>query len=373
MKLGLLTFHDAANYGAVLQAYALQAFLQGEGYECEYLNYRSERRRRAYDMGFHIRDNLRRGNLAAALKYALGRPFMEKRKRRFEAFRKAHLRISAKEYHTAEDLKQALGVYDKFIVGSDQVWNPGNNGADTAFLLDFVPERNRKISYASSFGTDTIPDDLQSKYARCLADIGHLSVRERAGCQLVRELTARDVPAVVDPVFLLERRQWEALAGEPRGKGKPFVFSYTNHEGQAESFFKHTGFRLNGMELHKLSRQTSPGDFLNPKVKIEYSMSPEEFLCNVRDAELVLTASFHCLAFSILFNKPFVCFLTGKSGRDERLAGLLKELGLENRVFRPGMSLENVLAPIDYGRVNEKLSGLVDHSAAYLRSALISN
>jgi hypothetical protein len=370
MKLGLLTFHDAANYGAVLQAYALQAYLQGEGFDCEYLNYRSERRRRAYDMGFHIRSNLRRGNLAMALKYALGRPFMERRKRRFDAFRKACLQISAREYRTAGDLNRALEGYDKFIVGSDQVWNPGNNGADTAFLLDFVPERNRKISYASSFGADTIPDALRARYASCLEGIGHLSVRERAGCRLVKELTGRDVPSVVDPVFLLGRKQWEQVAGTSDRKGRPFVFSYTNHEGQAEGFFRQTGYRLDGMELHKLSRQTSPRDFLDPKVKIAYSMSPEEFLRNVRDAELVLTASFHCLAFSLLFNKPFVCFLSGNSGKDERLAGLLKEVGLENRVFRPGLSLEEVSSPIDYGPVNAKLAELVAQSAEFLNSAL---
>lgn len=370
MKLGLLTFHDAANYGAVLQAYALQAFLENAGFDCEYLNYRNECRRHMYDMGFHIRSNLRRGRLPAALKYALGIPFMEARKRRFAEFRKAKLHVGAEECRSRNDLKRSLDRYDKFIVGSDQVWNPDNNGSDTAFMLDFVPERNRKISYASSFGLDAVPARLRSAYAGSLSEIGRISVRERAGCRLVKELTGRDVPMVADPVFLPGRAHWEALAGEAPEGAPPFVFTYTNKKGQTESFFRETGFSPKGMELHKLSSQTSPGDFLDPKVKVSYSMSPFEFLRSVRDAEFVLTASFHCLAFAVIFNKPFACVLTGDAGKDERLAGLLAELGLENRVFHSGMTLEEVSAPIDYGRVNDHLARIVAQSSDFLLSAV---
>lgn len=370
MKLALLTFHDAANYGAVLQAYALQAYLEGAGFECEYLNYRNECRRQMYDMGFHIRSNLRRGNLPGVLKYTLGIPFMEARKRRFAEFRKAKLKVTTEEYRTSGELERILGRYDKFIVGSDQVWNPEHNGSDTAFMLDFVPEPGRKIAYASSFGLDSVPPGLRSPYSNALAGIGRIGVRERAGCRLVKELTGRDVPLVVDPVFLPGRAQWDALADEAPKSGPPFVFAYTNQKGQSEAFFRETGFSLGDLELHKLSSQTSPGDFFHPKVKVSYSMPPVAFLRNVRDAELVLTASFHCLAFAVIYNKPFVCFLTGNAGRDERLAGLLDELGLENRVFRPGMTLADVSEPIDYARVNAQLSRMVAESAEFLRSAL---
>lgn len=91
-------------------------------------------------------------------------------------------------------------------------------------------------------------------------------------------------------------------------------------------------------------------------------MSPIAYLCNVRDAELVLTASIHYLAFAVIYNKPFVCFLSGNVGRDKRLAGLLNELGLENRAFQPEMTLADVSAPIDYVRVNDQLSHMVAES-----------
>ena len=321
-------------------------------------------------MGFHIRSNLRRGNLPGVLKYTLGIPFMEARKCRFSEFRKAKLKVTAEEYRTSGELKRILERYDKFIVGSDQVWNPEHHGSDTAFLLDFVPDSGRKIAYASSFGIDSVPPELRVPYANALAGIGGIGVRERAGCRLVKELTGREVPLVVDPVFLPGRAHWEALADEAPKSEHPFVFAYTNRKGQSEAFFRETGFPLKDLELHKLSSQTSPGDFFHPKVKVSYSMPPVAFLRNVRDAKLVLTASFHCLAFSVIYNKPFVCFLTGDAGRDERLAGLLNELGLENRVFRPGMTLADVSAPMEYARVNARLARMVAESADFLRSAV---
>lgn len=370
MKLGLLTFHDAANYGAVLQAYALQAYLQEAGFECEYLDYRNERRRQMYDMGYHIRSNLLKGNLPAVLKYSLGIPFMATRKRRFAEFRKTNLNVSAEEYRTGEDLQRTLDHYDKFIVGSDQVWNPDNNGSDTAFLLDFLDDPHRKIAYSSSFGVSEIPAGLKESYARCLNGIGQIAVRERAGSQLVKALTGRDVPVVMDPVFLPGRKRWDAVAGAKRLGEKPFVFAYTNRGGQAEAFFRATRYPMTGKILRKLARQTSPLDFIRRNVDVAYSLSPSEFVRNVRDAELVLTASFHCLSFAILFNKPFVCFLTGDEGKDERPAGLLQALGLEGRVFRPGMTLDDVNATIDYTRVNQRLEDLVVRSKTWLLDAV---
>lgn len=370
MKLGLMTFHDAANYGAALQAYALQAYLEEKGFDCEYLDYRNERRRHMYDMGWHVADSLRHGKLAAAAKYALGSPFMAVRKRRFADFNKSHLKVSSREYRSSEELKADTGQYDKFIVGSDQVWNPFNNGADTAFLLDFEKDSRRKIAYSSSFGVSDIPTTLKDAYVRCLNGLGRIAVRERAGSELVKTLTGRDVPVVMDPVFLPGQAHWNALAGAKPASEKPFVFSYTNRGGQAEAFFRATRYPMRGKTLRKLARQTSLRDFIRKGTEVAYCLPPTEFVRSVRDAELVLTASFHCLSFSIIFNKPFVCFLTGDAGKDERPAGLLRALGLEARIFRPDMTLADVQTPIDFEAVNGKLEDLTTHSKTWLLDAL---
>lgn len=373
MKLGLLSFHDAANYGAVLQAYALQAFLRGEGYDAEWLDYRSDWRRGMYDMPGHVAGNLRRGRFAEALKYAAGAPFMALRKRRFAAFRRRHLRVGARELRTGEDLRAvaASGEYARFVVGSDQVWNPFNNGGDAAFLLDFENDPRRKTAYAASFGAAEIPAGLRGAYERGLRGIGRLSVRERAGAERVRELCGRgDAAVVADPVFLLDRGRWDALAGEGGTPERPFVFAYTNRPGQLEAFFRATRFPMRGRILAKLGRQTSPADFLRPGVRVAYCDSPERFLRRVRGADFVLTASFHGLAFAILFKRPFVWFPTGDSGSDERSAGLLAELGLEGRAFGPGMTLSGVEAPVDWDAAGARLGALAARSKAWLLDAL---
>lgn len=369
MKLGLLTFHDAANYGAVLQAYALQAFLEARGFECEYLDYRNAHRRHQYDMLHHVLHSLARGKIPAALKYAAGAPFMAARKRRFAEFRKQHLHVGRPECRSSAQARAIAGNYGKFVVGSDQVWCPANNGKDTAFLLDFVEGSDRKIAYASSFGADEVPEEMKKEYARCLAGIGRIGVRERAGCRLVKALTGRDVPMVVDPVFLPGRAAWERLIPQRPAHERPFVFSYTNRGGQLERFLESAGALLEGRILHKLARQTSLGDFFRRGIQVQYTMSPAEFLRNVRDADLVLTASFHCLAFSLIFNKPFVCFLTG-GGKDERLKGLLEQVGLENRVFHPGMTPAEATAPVDWDAVNRKLAEQIRASETFLLESL---
>ena len=137
MKLGLLTFHTAANYGAALQAYAFEKFLTDKGYDCEYINYVNASRAHEYSMSWHIYDCLRRGKLASAVAYLVGSPFMTLRKMRFDRFYKKNLRQTEKVYRNSKEAEELNDKYDFFVIGSDQVWNPICNGDDAAFLLDF--------------------------------------------------------------------------------------------------------------------------------------------------------------------------------------------------------------------------------------------
>ena len=189
MKIGLLSFHNAANYGAAMQAYALQTFIEQCGYECEYLDYVNHTRKTSYSMSYHIYESLKNRKIAAAVKYLIGSPFMELRKYRFNRFYKTHLKLSKQRYSNAEEAKSWNSQYDKFIVGSDQVWCAENNGNDTAFLLSFVDEENKKISYSSSFGIPEIPYYLKDDYINCLKNIRFLSTREQFGCDLIKKLT----------------------------------------------------------------------------------------------------------------------------------------------------------------------------------------
>lgn len=368
MKAGLMTFHTAANYGAALQAYAFEKFLLDRGIECEYINYVNASRAHEYSMTWHIWDSLRRGNLKNAVAYALGSPFMSLRKHRFDKFYEQYLKATAKVYHNSEEAAELNDKYDYFVVGSDQVWNPLCNGDDAAFLLDFVKDDDKRISYSPSFGMTSVDDAHKAVYAENLSRFKHIGVRETVGKKIVKDLTGKDATLVLDPVLLLTREQWMEMM-PVKEKKEHFIFSYTNRDSQTADFFK-TGYKLDGRKHYVLSRYTKPADFVNPKVRVKYCMSPQEFLWVINNADLVVTASFHCTALAIILNKPFVAIVTGDAGKDERLLSMLNTLGLNNRVLRDGMSVEDVCKEIDYEAVNQRIEQMKEQSVNYIINAL---
>ncbi len=370
MKAALLSFHNAYNYGAALQAYGLQCAVEQLGADCEYINYVNASRRNAYDMAYQFKSALKNRKLLRALKVALGAPFIEKRGRSFDRFYSHYLRKTEKEYHSSAEAASLNGSYDRFIVGSDQVWNPENNGGDTAFLLDFVKDPKKKVSYSSSFGICDIPDEFKERYERLLSDFSCLAVRESQGVDLVRSLTGRKALLVLDPVFLAGRAEWDRLRKHDAwNHKKKYVFFYTNRSTQVEDFLM-SGYDMAGLEKHILSSHVTPADFLDPKTRVCTAMTPERFLNEVADAELVVTASFHCLAFALMYHKKVCVLLTGDYGKDERILSLLDIVGLKDRILGINTTMADIDAAIDYDAVDRKLAPYLDSSFDYLRQAV---
>lgn len=366
MKVALLSFHNASNYGAALQAYALQKVIEAEGIECPYIDYQNFHRAHAYDMAYHIKDSLRKKNFKAAIAYILGYPFIELRNRNFRDFFKKNLKVTNRVYSSSAEAKELNGIYDKFIVGSDQVWNNVNNGQDFAFLLDFVDDDKKKISYSSSFGLSEIPANLVSDYKKNLEKIYYLSVREEIGVRIVKNLTGRIAKLVVDPVFLVPFDDWKRLTHDISEK---FIFNYNNNDGLFNEFCNKFGYCDFG-KVYKLSRSTTIPDLFNPSVRVKYFMHPLEFLSVINSSELIFTDSFHCIAFAIIFRKDFVVALTNNYGKDERLVNILKEFGLENRIFTDKMTKADISTPIDYDSVYAKLLPFISESKKFLFNSI---
>lgn len=369
MKVALLTFHNALNYGAALQVYASQQAIKDMDVDCEVIDYVNEHRKDSYNMGGHAKKELKKKNLFAALKYCVGSLFMRRRRKEFLKFYDEHLNCTSQRYSSSKEAEALNGEFDKFIVGSDQVWNYNNNGKDFAYLLDFVDDDNKKISYSSSFGLATIPDNLKESYIENLKRIKYLSTRESYGVQLIKGLTGRDAELVLDPVFLLNKEQWLSLCENAPKKGR-HIFCYINRLSQWRDFLAQTKYPVNGFQIHKLTRHVTAKDFLDPTVKVAYSISPIEFIETIASAELVVTASFHCLAMSILLNVPFVAVLTGDQGRDERVLNILKITGLETRIFDKNMTSDVVNKPIDFMQVETKIEEYRKKSIDFLVNAI---
>lgn len=371
MKVAMLSFHNAYNYGAALQAYALQCAIEEMGVQCEYINYTNEHRKNAYDMSYQFKEALQKKNVSRAVRVMIGAPFIKSRGAKFNRFYSEYLKKTSKVYHSSSEARELNGLYDKFIVGSDQVWNTENNGSDTAYLLDFVDDSQKKISYSSSFGMDSVPENFRERYREHLLQIERLAVRENVGVKIVKDLTGRDAHLVLDPVFLIGVDRWNKLRHNSKNSIEKYVFFYTNNGSQIKDFLS-TGYSMEGIKSHVLSSYVTPKDFIDSSVKVRVSMSPNDFLNEVASAEIVVTASFHCLAFAILFHKPFCVILTGNRGKDERLLNLLKITELESRIIDSDTTVDQIQAEIDYDHVDSLLKPYLDYSKEYLRRAVFS-
>lgn len=369
MKIALISFHNAVNFGASLQAYALQHALEKMGHDSEYINYVNDTRRHQYSMSFLFWDAVKKHQFSSAIKYLVGAPFLALRKNKFNRFYKQYLRVTKQEYCNSSEAAKLNPSYDRFIVGSDQVWNPVNNGHDTAFLLDFVEEQRKKISYSSSFGLAELDDQTKERYRKCFSSFYAISVREKIGQEIVASLIGKTPELVLDPVMLLSAVDWQELAKNQKAGSEKYVFTYTNRDRQISAFLR-TGYKMAGKKMYKLSRFTKPKDFVNPAVRIKYWMSPLEFVKVIDNAELVVSASFHCLAMAILLNKPFVAILTGNYGKDERLNNMLRMFHLEKRALSENMTEQDVLQPIDWFFVNEEIARRREESLAFLSHAI---
>lgn len=370
MKVGILTYHDTTNYGAALQAYASQAALNSMGVDAEIIDYTNEFRSKIYSIRNRLRRQIRNGELATALKTLLGAAIIHKRKKRFAVFFAGRLKCSTNSYRSDNDLRTNCPYYDYYLVGSDQVWNEYNNGGDLNYLLDFVHNKKRTLSYASSFGATHISNDRKSDYARLLGSMQAISVREGTGADLVLQLTGRRPPVVLDPVFLLDQCVWNQIADNARVSRHPFILIYVTTTNFVNEFLRSTKYEFRGRRLAIVTSNVQLRDVFNLTSRLYVATSPDVFLALIRNADLILTSSFHGTALSVIMEKQFVSFLKDDKGRDSRIVDMLASLGLSDRIYSPAMTARMVEQKINYHNVNTKLALLRNQSGRFLREAL---
>ena len=354
MKIGILTFHRAINYGAVLQAYALKSKLEELGNQVEVVDYKNEYFSKIYSVLYFKSFSLKDIILAF-----YNFPIRIKKNKRFEDFINKNLNLSREV--NSQNIKDIEEDYDLFVCGSDQVWNYRLNDFDKTYFLDFLSDSKKKNSYAASFGVSTIPVEHQREYKRLLSDFNNIAVREYEGLQIVKDLVGRDARVTLDPVFLLSKEEWEKIAEEPSIKddyilvyklNKTDVFEY------AEKLSKVTGLKVVVVQAKMR---------INKSFIAERTTSPEEFVGWFKNAKYIVTDSFHGLAFSILFNKSFSVHLDKRAqNHNSRALTLLKLLSLEDRVGDVD-EVEKIFEAIDYGFVNETLKSNVDECVEYLK------
>lgn len=346
-KIATITFHWATNYGAVLQAYALQQYLIQHNYTTEIIDYVPVRVK-----------------TIQMLTSVLSRDFnFFKKENKIRKFRKKEIVLTSKRFGTNKALRKCADKYDAVICGSDQIWNESftlsAEGRPTlSYYLDFVGKTTKKISYAVSFGTTELRENVKKLVAPHIADFKNLSVRENSGKDILRDLGVNST-VVVDPTMLLSREAYDALAEKCECK-KSKVFSYIIQKNQ-------TNAEKTCAYIASLLGQKQKENVYDVNCGIY------EWLNSIKNSEIVVTNSFHGVAFSIIFQTPFIAVAVEKSGMNDRIYTLLSSLGLDNRIVDKydESAIDRILSErIDWNNTQIKLDALRKSSAEFLMEAL---
>lgn len=357
-RVGIITFHRAINYGALLQTYALQVSVEKIGGECEVIDYHNKQIDRQY-----IKLSLSKAKgLKDFAKYILYSRTHNRKYEKFRSFASKYLHLSSM-CRDHNDLSRISSRYDLLISGSDQIWNYGITDFDTAYFLSFLNDRVKKNAYAASFGISQIPEEVAQDYKNLLGEYNKITVRENQGAEIIRDLTGRDVEVALDPTLLLCMKEWNKIAAEKKEKDYILIYSFgltPTMKSFAENLSKKTGCRIIFFPASSFVRNWIRAPFV-------MSASPEEFLGFFKNASYVVTNSFHGTVFSILYEKSF--FLEKHKprlmNRNSRFDSLLDLLLLHDREIVNGEN-KFIEKRIDYTRVTSALEQERMKSLAFL-------
>jgi hypothetical protein len=359
-KIRILTFHRAQNYGAVLQAYALQKHLISAHHmeDVKNIDLNTNNQKRRYS--FFIKNNNFKDVLINTFRLVLFIPILIK-KNRFNSFLKNNLLLT-KTFHSSQDLIESNIQMDYCIVGSDQVFNP-NNPDWQAFYLDFENSGLNKIAYAASFGINKFSQEIESQIKKNITDFNKISCREASGSEFVEKITKSRIPTVLDPVFLLNKNQWNKLVGIKKAK-KPYILIYDLNGGEE---LIRIAKKINSTNKYKIFCITHKAHRFYDVDKRITSAGPEQFLQLFSSANIILTDSFHGTAFSLIFEKPFFSYIA-LSKKSSRITELLGLLNLEHQIITSESDKFNL--DINYDKVNQLLNDKIKFSEEFLNDAL---
>ena len=369
-SIGIITIHKINNYGSVLQAYALQKVCEDMGYSVDIFDY-------VFPNSWHVNNRYAtvgdsQPNEPRWIKLLYARDLMRQHKG-IASFVKNYQHLSRQFYASPQEIKQNPPHYDIYITGSDQLWSPRHCNGDPTFMLQFAPDDALKISYAASIGSNNIPDDLKSIYKKLLGRYESISVREDSGKQIIGELTGKDVAVVLDPTLLLNKDEWNKIAVPNRQFKKKYILcyflNYTFNSFPYVDQFAEYMQQQTGYEIVRVARP--PHKLFMPHTHYKVGASPEEFLALVRDAEMVLTTSFHGTAFAVNYGKPVFTVVKNRNSADSRQVSLMNNLGLKSQVCAitdPFPARERFVYNVDDEQV--KLELLRQKSKQYLIDAL---
>ncbi len=353
MKVGTLTFHKVNNFGAVLQAYALQRYINNLGCDSEIIDYSP----------IYTSKSQKQSKAKKILSYLINpkKKLLAKiANQKFSTFRKKNLKLGENVYVGDQNIETNPPTYDAYIVGSDQVWNTDLSNKSKAFYLHF-PKTGKRISYAVSVGKEAF-NDYEIKYIqKYLNDFDCISVREEQHAVLLSKMFNINVEVTLDPVFLLEKSEWNKLTKPIKRMPQKYILVYVlEYSEELIDCANKKAKELKSEIIYiSLIKNHINGKVLN-------GIGPSEFLYVFSGATYVCTNSFHGTAFSIIFNKNFS--VVRHTTRNSRIDNILEISGLKERYY--DVKNKQQLDSINYDVVNRKLINVIEKSKSFIQKSL---
>ena len=362
IKIGILTFHSANNFGAVLQAASLFNVLQASNdIMCEVIDYKPSFITKDYST-----NPFRSHHIKTVIKNLLRYRAKTKRNHLFDEFRNKYL-ICSSSTQSEKEFIEVCNSYDKIIVGSDQVWNYRLTENDHRYFLDEPSISSKKYAYAVSTGDATFSEMTCLKLIGDIRRFERLSVREESSKRILQnKLERKNVEVVLDPVFLTSRQQWLKMAIEPSEESYILFFKmgYSKKADPALQFAKElskkTGYKLKLLWDQEMWFQYQDVEHIG-------AVGPSEFIGWIANAKCIVTNSFHATAFSIILNIPF--FVETEIDRKDRVLNLLNTFNLKDNGLKEGKTCDGkiVIPNIEWIGVNDCIETEKKKSLQYIR------
>lgn len=381
--VGLITIHNSTNYGALLQAYALQQFIEDLGFDCEIINHNkfggghkklenyNHNRKLSWIIPYSIL-LLKNAGMIRALFFnkKINNIIYCKVKNKCDLFRANCLKIGEVFFESTQHICNNPPLYDYYICGSDQIWNPMRITYSGPFYLNFVPEGRKRIAYAASIAVDTIPEALKPLYKAYLTKFNNISIREKQGCIEIGSILNKQIPSLLDPTFLLSKKRWDRIAVLPE-QPEQFIFCYFLNHANICSMRKKIKEFANEKKIKVVVLLAKYKPLEKEWITLD-NVGPCEFLGLISKSDTIFTDSFHGLALSIIYEKNFYIYIDEEKlpfvSRSTRLQNLLDMFNLSDRIINESCNL--VCDKIDYSQVNSSVIKQIEISKEYISVAL---
>lgn len=367
MKIDVITRHSVPNYGSLLQTYATIKLFENLNCDCDIINYiRYDERANKLGKTLLLSNSKWNKNFIARSIFKLIQvPSYKHMVNKFKIYQNkligSHL---TKEYGTLEELRKNIPSADMYCSGSDQIWGKiGSDSYDPAYFLNFLDESKKCFSLASSFGKDIIDSTLEKKLPMYLKKYNFITVREKSAVEILKN-NRIDAKLFLDPTMLIDKDIWNGLKDNSGFKEK-YILVYQLHSSKEFNLYLKKLKEQTGLKIYRICPSFH---HIFKFGKAIYLPTIEQFLGYISNASYVITDSFHCTVFSILFNKKFCSYLANNT--NTRIVNLIETFDLSPAILKKIDNFDWLITKYDWEKINLKLENIKKDNLGYLKEKL---